>query len=62
MVVVIGDSGKGQHWVSVMDDDGGVRKRGLWLVVNVDGIQIECWWLPTLMRTNIYNEYKPNQY
>jgi len=37
-----------------------VRKRGLWLVVNVNGIQIEHQWLPTLTRTNIYNEYKPN--
>jgi len=27
MVVVIGDGGDGRHWVGVMDDDGGERKR-----------------------------------
>jgi len=27
VVVVIGDGGDGRHWVSVMDDDGGERKR-----------------------------------
>jgi len=50
VVAVIGDGGNGRRWVGVMDDDGGERKRGLWLVVNVDGIQIKPRRLPTLTK------------
>jgi len=50
MVAAIGDSGDGRRWVGVVDDDGGERKRGLWLVVNVDGIQIKPRHLPMLMK------------
>jgi len=50
MVAVIGDGGDRRCWVSVVDDDGGERKRGLWLVVNVDGIQIKPWHLLMLMK------------
>jgi len=57
VVVVIGDSGNGQCWVGVMDDDGGERKRGLWLVVNVDGIQIKHQCLPMLMKPCILQYY-----
>jgi len=57
MVVAIGDGGDGRCWASVMDDDGGERKRGLWLVVNVDGIQIKPWCLPMLMKPCILLYY-----
>jgi len=50
MVAAIGDGGDGRHWVSVVGDDGVERKRGLWLVVNVDGIQIKPRHLPTLTK------------
>jgi len=50
VVAVIGDGGDGRRWVSVVDDDGGERKRGLWLVVNVDGIQIKPQCLAMLMK------------
>jgi len=50
VVAAIGDGGDRRCWVGVVDDDGGERKRGLWLVVNVDGIQIKPWCLPTLMK------------
>ena len=42
--------GDGRRWVGVLDDDGGERKRGLWLVVNIDGIPIKPRRLPTLMK------------